>query len=246
MLDTNAIAGELRGRVSIEDLRSQDPQMYKDLFEDNVLGATREDMRSKSVLDVGAYMGFFSVLAAGLGAERCVAVESNPRNFRKLRENVAPLGNVTAIHGAVFDGRHSWLGAVEDLGVSKVVPGETNDRVPAVSLGDLLPLFPPGENLVLKVDTEGAEYDILLNASGREIRRFDTIFLETHQTPHLEGKPARKAQFLKDYLDLVGFDVVYQKHVHTWQEDDKGGYEWYERIENQEGMKLKRRPGPTG
>lgn len=110
----------------------------------------------KAILDLGGHVGssvlFFRrkwPLAA------ITVVEANPRLVEFLRRNVGELG-VTILHAAVAkesgtvpfaDSDESWGGKI----------GSGNQRVPAISLDRLL--AEPVD--VLKLDIEGAEFDVV-------------------------------------------------------------------------------------
>jgi hypothetical protein len=57
---------------------------------------------------------------------------------------------------------------------------EGHQGVVAVTLEEVLGLLQKDDKAVLKLDCEGAEYDIIYNASEESIQRFETIFLEVH------------------------------------------------------------------
>lgn len=62
--------------------------------------------RARVTLDVGAYVGFYSLLAAHANpAGRVLAFEPLPANLQRLRDNVARnrLANVECIGAAVSD-----------------------------------------------------------------------------------------------------------------------------------------------
>jgi len=136
------------------------------------------------VYDIGANVGFFSLLSSVLaGPEgQVVAFEPLPRNIRYLRRHIQinHLGNVTVIEAAVsdHDGKAAFnLGPSTAMGRLASV-GELN--VQMVSLDTLLAegkLAPPD---VIKLDVEGAEYDAL--CGGRDLLDLyrPLLFLDTH------------------------------------------------------------------
>lgn len=120
-----------------------------------------------TVIDVGAHVGYFAILAArAVGPRgRVVAVEPSPENFELLQRNVAASGldNVETIHGAAW---HT-TGEVEleicatNSGDHRVGLGDPSRRrvaVPALTLDDVL-----GDRRTdfVLLDVQGAEREVL-------------------------------------------------------------------------------------
>lgn len=153
------------------------------------------------VYDIGANVGYFTLLASGLtGPEgRVVAFEPLPRNIRYLRRHVQinHLENVKVIEAAVSD--HDGDGYF-DLGPSSAMGRLAVDgklKVQMVSLDTLLAegqLAPPD---VIKLDVEGAEYDALRGGWKLLETHRPLLFLDTH---------GRKAHhFTVALLDELGY-----------------------------------------
>jgi FkbM family methyltransferase len=113
-------------------------------------------------LDVGANIGWYSVVAARLGA-RVIALEPEPTNFRLLQANTAGL-DVTAIRRAASDSVESAFLSLspDNQGDHRtshtVIDGRRAIRIDVVSLDSLVPA---GLASVLKIDTQGSEVRVL-------------------------------------------------------------------------------------
>lgn len=239
-MNLEALSRSLAGKITLDEIRAQEPNAFKEMFELNVLDVAHDDINGKNVIDVGAYKGFFSLLSAGLGAKTILAVEPNPENFMSLKANASKFDNILPVHCAVFDGFFRSVRLVEHAGECKTIP---HGKVEARALSELMSMFPDDNDLVVKMDIEGAEYDALLACSARDLRRISTLFLETHKTTWLQKSPARKASFLKDYLGLMGFKMVSHKQIFCWDHDQAGNLTKYEAVEDQESMKMVREKG---
>jgi FkbM family methyltransferase len=159
------------------------------------------------VLDIGANIGTFSVYAAAVcGASRVLSLEPFPDNYRMLCKNVEQNGlrNVTCVNEAAAGnrGRRTMGLHLVDCGSHSLVTGsfEHTIEVECCTLGDIFERFSLAKIDYLKMDCEGAEYEILENAGSRlqQIRR---ISMETHTTVD------RKAEDLENLLRGRGFEV---------------------------------------
>jgi FkbM family methyltransferase len=136
------------------------------------------------VYDIGANVGFYTLLAAELvsPAGRVIAFEPLPRNLRYLEQHVSQnnLSNVDIIPAAVaaqsgdafFDDKHGasmgHLSVAGSLVVKTVRLDElvASGRIPAPD--------------TMKIDVEGAEEQVLAGAAGLLSSKRPTIFLATH------------------------------------------------------------------
>ena len=137
------------------------------------------------VYDIGANVGYYSLLASELvGAKgKVVAFEPLPRNLVFINQHVAlnHLGNVTVIDAAVSDASGE---AYFNLGASSAMGhlAESGEiTVKKVCLDEMLAegsLQPPD---YMKVDVEGAEFEVLKGARKLLERYRPMLFLDTHQ-----------------------------------------------------------------
>lgn len=163
------------------------------------------------VIDVGANIGAFAVTAARAAPNgRVIACEPESDNFALLCDNLARNGcrNVTAVRAAVTD----HLGEVS-LSVSadnssghslRRSHGGPGVVVPAVPLDRLLDEHHVERCDFLKLDCEGAEYDILYHLPTEYFRRIRRIALEYHASP---DEKRAKGDGLVDFLRGVGFRI---------------------------------------
>jgi FkbM family methyltransferase len=136
------------------------------------------------VYDIGANVGFFSLLAAVLtgDAGKVYAFEPLPRNIRYLRRHVQinHLDTIEVIEAAVSDHQGE---AYFDLGPSSAMGrlaagGEL--KVQLVSLDAMLAEGRLASPDVMKVDVEGAEFDALCGARHLLEAHRPILFLDTH------------------------------------------------------------------
>ncbi len=159
------------------------------------------------VYDLGAHHGFLSLLAGKLvGNEGHVyAFEALPKNFTVLTRNVElnKIRNVEPIHLAVSDkeGSVSFSNTINDTANTYISQSprysaldhlnvRCNSLDNLVSTGQIaLPDF-------IKIDVEGAEYDVLRGATNLLRDKGPLIYLETHDI-HNPGVEKMCIDFLK-------------------------------------------------
>lgn len=121
-------------------------------------------------VDVGANLGYFTILAAARVGEhgRVFAFEPDPDNFALLQANCLANGfdqRVCAVRGALadYDGHGTLYLSEDNLGDHQVFDASGTRRSHSISLlngGDYLDSMATGVDL-LKVDTQGSEYAVM-------------------------------------------------------------------------------------
>jgi FkbM family methyltransferase len=248
-----SIIEKLATVVDVEQLKKDSDINFGEYFVDNRFSFTDEMFRGRALLDIGANIGIFSLFAWAQGAGPIVAIESNSVNFQKLCDNTKKIENIVPVHCAAFNGVDMDAVVVEDGGVSKVAPATVQlggERVPCKSLAELLDRMPAkDDDMFLKVDIEGAEYDFLIYAAAKDIRRFRTVFLETHliapKGERCGGSPlepcrARTADFLLEYMKFVGYEVA-RRDAYCWWTWDNGKVVDYQELPDQYSYRLERK-----
>ena len=194
--------------VNHEKLKEQDSFVYEEIFERNDYHAFKEDICGKNIVDIGGCRGFFSILCHEYGAKEIFTYEPNVKNYQTLSENVKDIKNIKHFNKAVFDGKKELVFVQGEGGVSNIRGDESKQKIEAISLEDVLERLPKDDNdLILKMDVEGSEFDILLNAQKEKIRRFSKIFIEIHGD--MSPDPKHTVDFLRDYIvKELGFKEV--------------------------------------
>lgn len=136
------------------------------------------------VLDVGAHVGFYTLLASRkVGAQgRVVAFEPEPRNLEVLRSHIQinRVSNVAVIAAAVCAATGSarfQLGASSSTGT---LSPSGDLCVSAVSLDDLVAAGRIPVPAVIKMDIEGGEHQALLGGRNLLTQVHPVLFLATH------------------------------------------------------------------
>lgn len=137
------------------------------------------------VIDIGANIGVFSLYAAQGGAAKVYAYEPNRQAFEFLLRNIQQNGLSAVIipsRAAVtsVDGEQVKF-PVNASVLNKIITEESSSEfelVDTISLETILSQFEKVD--LLKLDCEGAEYDILLNSNGAMFDKVQAVRMEYH------------------------------------------------------------------
>jgi Methyltransferase FkbM domain len=144
-------------------------------------------VREKEVIDIGANIGDSSIYFANRGAKNVIAVEPDKISYDYAAKNIAINGfseNIKLILAACGS---------EDIFVSE-------NEQQFLTLKTLVKKYCSCPQ-ILKIDCEGCEYDLILNASSEDLRTFTHIQIEYHSG----------YQDLKLKLEQYGFEVTCTK-----------------------------------
>lgn len=141
-----------------------------------------------AVLDVGGQIGSFSLAVARAMPQASIHVfEASPTSAEYIRRNVVGNGlqDRITVHGKALAGRpgeftfmdsgtasgHNGLTAPAGLGTTVTVPAESFDQAVAGAGGNVQ---------IVKMDVEGAEYDIVLESSPSSWATVRKVVMEYH------------------------------------------------------------------
>lgn len=167
------------------------------------------------VIDVGGNIGTFALLAAREASGGCVfAFEPNRENFELLRDNLAinRTENVSAVHAAVAAGAGSVKlftapqGGFHSVLIDRAVAAEQYELVESVGLKDIFDTYRIDRCDFLKIDCEGAEYDILYSLPIEYYERIDKLAMEFHGEDDRTKRRAR-SDALVSHLERMGFSI---------------------------------------
>lgn len=168
------------------------------------------------IIDVGAHIGSASLYFHRRAPQAQVfAFEPSPANFSILQRNVQRNGLEDAIHtiesgvGGTAGPRTLYL--MKSTGGNSLYEYE-DDGTPITIAMTTLPQVFAHQRIdrcnLLKLDCEGAEYEILYSCPPQLLRRIDCIVLEYHR---YDSRPGATPQQLAAYLDEQGFHTEFQE-----------------------------------
>lgn len=202
------LTGQFEHRAYLADLRHDRQESFMlELFTSHLLPGS-------ILLDIGAYIGGYAVLAGRhIGpAGKVVAFEPDPRNFATLARNVRANGLetvVSAVQAACADtnGKATfWLNPGDGSASSLVRPYHEGRQitVPVVRLDDALPSIRPS---IIKIDAEGAELGILRGLRGA-IERSPHVVIFCECNPGALALTGTSPRELLRELSQLGFRPV--------------------------------------
>ena len=206
----------LRNGIKYNLYNDGDLHVLKEIWTFNHYGKFLDYIKDSSVIiDIGAHIGIFSVLAARHAPNvRVFSFEPLPENFKILKSNIEINNlekNIFSFPWAV-----SGLRGERNLNIlartgSSIVNNSKDEplekiKVATVTLEEIFNSNKIDHCNFLKIDCEGAEYEILYSTSPEILKRIKTITLESHD--YFRDKKGE----LKKFLENNGFIVCLEKN----------------------------------
>jgi len=138
------------------------------------------------VVDIGAHIGVFSIYAALKATQgKIYAYEPIPENFRLLNHNIKlnNLNNIIPFNLGVSNSKGRKKFYLTDSSTTPSLFGQ-EDRwcsVKVIGLKDIFENNGLKKINFLKIDCEGAEYDILFSTTKKYLDKIDKVALEYHE-----------------------------------------------------------------
>ena len=179
-----------------------------------------------TVIDIGANAGFFSTFAASqFPGAKIFSYEPIDVNFRQLLRNKSMNEDANilcfqkAVYGSAgevelsFDSNDSFTTAASIF--EKSDSNNETVKVSCVSLSEIFDEHHIERCDLLKIDCEGAEYEILYKCPIKYLRRVVQMAMEVHKGT----KPNQNIEFLENYLKSNHFETRrYSNHMlAAWQ-----------------------------
>ena len=151
---------------------------------------TGDALKPNNILDIGANVGFFSLYASKkYPGSKIYSFEPFPPTFLRLKEHLAinKIINVETFPCAVSDKNEKvnfysidWAGA-NTLNANKFDTGNCKiTQVDCIAFAGIFELTKVDSFDLAKIDCEGSEYPMLINASDESIIKIRNYIIEVH------------------------------------------------------------------
>lgn len=211
--------GEVRLRSGIRFKVSQSPDDIASIFCIFIKRDYGQVRRGSIVIDVGANIGIYTVYALTSGASQVFSVEPSEGSFQLLQENLQInrlSASAVCYQNAVAarSGQTLFFPKASDPSNSPLPPSASCDctQVATLSLADLIARHQLNCVDHLKLDCEGAEYEIVLESPIEVWSPVRDLKIEYHR-----GRSAQLAQRLTHLGFLLQSEAVTTESVgHLW------------------------------
>jgi FkbM family methyltransferase len=188
-----------------------DARIVREMFLDRPYVKGLDLPPSPTVIDIGGYIGDFSLYASQYLGARVFVYEPTAENFELLQRNVDlndAADRISAFNQAVGeDGRltlNVQVDAQEVHSSAYWYPEADHRSVESVSLASAMAANGLEHVDLVKIDCEGGEYDIVAGASDGTLARIGNLVAETHD---VGPETAIKRRWLHGRLHEAGFAV---------------------------------------
>ena len=204
--------------------KEQEERLYEEIFINNEYDITFEDMKDREIIDIGANCGMFSMKSVMMGAKKVVSVEPVQKTKDKFQSFVDRANfndKITILKNAVSDieGKEITISHNPNSGSNSIYNVKDDcELVSTITLSKLMQ-YVNGNNILLKIDCEGSEYDIILNANSEDMNRITKIVIEIHSDIH----PIYKGKnIIESKLESFGFNKIKEDQMFYWEQDEFG------------------------
>ncbi|MEK6844552.1 MAG: FkbM family methyltransferase [Nanoarchaeota archaeon] len=201
--------------------RTNDKKIINEIWERKIYNPKNFEIRESDViLDIGAHIGCFSVFASKLAEKgRIFSFEPFPENFALLKDNILlnKINNITSINKALGNknGKTDIFLSMHNTGGHSFYSSHKNSekkiKVDVTSLPSFMKENKISKINFLKMDCEGAEFEILFNCPKDTLEKIEKISMEYHNKSGVNN-----VNVLKQYLENNGFKVIIKNNnIHT-------------------------------
>jgi FkbM family methyltransferase len=168
-----------------------------------------ETSKNDVVIDIGGHVGLFALYASMMSPNgRIISIEPYSQNFSLLKENVIKnnLNNIIPVNKAITNSNKNielFIDDNDDSAHSIYNNGKNSIQIESTTLEAIMNENQILECDMLKIDCEGAEFDIIESLSNKELSKIRKIALEYH----LKENNKSSLKNLTKRLEEMSFDI---------------------------------------
>lgn len=188
----NQVTIDFNSKKTILNYRDEaDVSVLREIFKVREYRAAEEVIKAaiEPIIDAGAHAGYFTLYCRALNPKvKIFAVEPEKNNLEILAKNLKDneADNVKVIAGAIA-GATGKRGLVISADSHNHHLGQGSDTS-VWALGDLFKINKIKQVALLKMDIEGAEYEVLGSLAAEEYKMIKAIILEYHNGAGRDGE----------------------------------------------------------
>lgn len=156
------------------------------------------------IVDVGAYIGEFSMAADDRGAKVIYAFEPNAENFTQLDNNLAGITARVYLHRIAIVGNKPGLYRLYLSGPTSNIQSSEQFGVVTMPFLEMIKMLAPID--YLKIDIEGMEHEIFDNhrlEMADAMKEVGFLQLEIHKTSNLWNGMLDDAEYFRRIKDMI-------------------------------------------
>lgn len=166
-----------------------DFKVINETWQENVYRIYEDQFSGEGIfIDIGANIGAVSICVDSFNGNRgydnkikVYAVEPEPHNLSLLNQNIQnnPVKNITIVDKAVW--HEEKMVSISDRGGNSSIvnlENENKSEVLAITMENLFSMYNIKEVDVMKIDIEGAEFDLIINTPAETLAKIKRLVLE--------------------------------------------------------------------
>ena len=195
--------------------------VFLEIFQDKVYEQYWSPQPGDTVLDIGAYVGMFTVKAAcDVGNNgRVIAVEPSRKTFKQLMDNCSSFNNVILVNKAAMNhtGKGKLYSSASAAANSMMTSRKEYETVEVDTIDNLLSELGIDKVNFVKIDAEGGELEVLKGAT-RLLQGGAKLAIAAYHTVPYSGK---EVKIVRQYLEKAGYIVYAQKGLRSYLHAEK-------------------------
>lgn len=167
-----------------------------------------------TIIDIGAHIGSYTIFAARQAKNgHVLAFEPDPDNYTQLRKNIKEnnLSNIIVSSMAVSDKTGTIFFNKDTLNTAESSLYKSGNKTISVESTTLAEIFKKEDIKrcnILKLDCEGAEYNIMFETPDAVFERIDKIVMENHTPQYFDiTDPRYTEKNMIERLKHLGYSV---------------------------------------